>query len=192
MFLRPMPPTAAYLRFPRSRGDVPVFSPFFCHVSQFSPLTRGCSSIRATENSSWWVFPAHAGMFLFPMTPSNRSVRFPRSRGDVPCCARRLLCVWRFSPLTRGCSQALRKLVDRDQVFPAHAGMFLRAAAMKIGVSRFPRSRGDVPPQKHAPRVFGKFSPLTRGCSQNHRHRRSPRNVFPAHAGMFPTVRHSP
>ena len=68
------------VRFPRIRGDVPVSFGEGVGATQFSPHTRGCSSlvIPATRNAA--VFPAYAGMFLN---------YFKKKK---------------FSPHTRGCS----------------------------------------------------------------------------------------
>ena len=73
---------------------------------------------------------------------------FPRIRGDVPNPEPKKL-VWpKFSPHTRGCSLYLGRAGWGDGVFPAYAGMFLRAYSPQLGVLGFPRIRGDVPSQK--------------------------------------------
>ena len=73
-------------RFPRVRGDVPIFDPRSCLPRTFSPRARGCS-------------PPAGG---FTYNPYG----FPRVRGDVP---RRFLGAGMkglFSPRARGCSVA--------------------------------------------------------------------------------------
>ena len=72
------------MRFPRARGDVP---------NRHHPHSGG-----------GLVFPAHAGMFLFIMQTNQPEPSFPRTRGDVPTRPGLFLCVFMFSPRTRGCS----------------------------------------------------------------------------------------
>ncbi len=54
------------LSFPRARGDVPVSESVSTNNSLFSPRTRGCSELWGVQRGSSVVFPAHAGMFLWP------------------------------------------------------------------------------------------------------------------------------
>ena len=51
-----------------------------------------------------------------------------------------------FSPRTRGCSDETIMEEDLQQVFPAHAGMFLGGGRVPTPSVGFPRARGDVPP----------------------------------------------
>ena len=71
-------------------------------------------------------------------------------------------------------------------VFPAHAGMFLSESQMIVFIGGFPRARGDVPqsPSSSSHRI--RFSPRTRGCSDEIDRGRELVEVFPACAGMFP------
>ena len=50
-------------RFPRVRGDVPIFDPRSCLPRTFSPRARGCSPPPAASLTILTVFPACAGMF---------------------------------------------------------------------------------------------------------------------------------
>ena len=50
---------------------------------------------------------------------------------------------------------------------------------------RFPRIRGDVPPNHYGDPLFMPFSPHTRGCSWGCYLDVFFGNVFPAYAGMF-------
>ena len=70
-------------------------------------------------------------------------------------------------------------------VFPAHAGMFLRVKIHSSSGFCFPRARGDVPDFAMATMSTDKFSPRTRGCSEVFRMGLQFFQVFPAHAGMF-------
>ena len=72
-----------------------------------------------------------------------------------------------------------------QEVFPAHAGVFLphqRATGLH---RRIPRSRGGVSPCQLPPRPALMYSPLTRGCFHHGKQAGSPVMVFPAHAGVF-------
>ena len=121
--------------------------------------------MREEGRERFYVFPAHAGMFLMRGKNVRWLYRFPRARGDVP--QGRYHHSWRVA------------------VFPAHAGMFrLHIDDLEAWV-RFPRARGDVPNYiKPAWDALG-FSPRTRGCSWVYRKERGTKSVFPAHAGMF-------
>ena len=111
--------------------------------------------------------------------------RFPRVRGDVPIILLPRHQLHPFSPRTRGCSVESDAITDETKVFPAYAGMFRLETGEAIPKSRFPRVRGDVPPQNcYVPTGFG-FSPRTRGCSLAGTLWGSHRQVFPAYAGMF-------
>ena len=89
MFRSWVSPAPTNYRFPRIRGDVPLWIPQVGEFLSFSPHTRGCSFHVGLITLSHTVFPAYAGMFrrlpaLLPML-----VSFPRIRGDVPNQSRR-------------------------------------------------------------------------------------------------------
>ena len=192
-------------RFPRIRGDVPWALAPGQNSSWFSPHTRGCSWWLRCARPLGCVFPAYAGMFLYPPLKLLTQGGFPRIRGDVPPRTCRLSPAWRFSPHTRGCSDQLLPMIEHGRVFPhtrgcswkpkthkynakvfpAYAGMFPFSMANKAGRSRFPRIRGDVPHSNCASGVGDTFSPHTRGCSQQPYARSGGAQVFPAYAGMF-------
>ena len=48
-------------------------------------------------------------------------------------------------------------------VFPAHAGMSLHGADLRLNRTSFPRSRGDEPARSAIYVTHYTFSPLTRG-----------------------------
>ena len=70
-------------------------------------------------------------------------------------------------------------------VFPAYAGMFLGRFVAALLLGRFPRIRGDVPPDHIWPSLQPPFSPHTRGCSAERQATPPQDRVFPAYAGMF-------
>ena len=151
--------------FPRIRGDVPAHAGEGRFELLFSPHTRGCSDLFDAGFNTTKVFPAYAGMFLWLSRWCCFVAGFPRIRGDVPNHERRTVAVPRFSPHTRGCSDAECHQIMEQAVFPAYAGMFLLGSGRKARIKSFPRIRGDVPR-------------LISGL-------RSGRRVFPAYAGMF-------
>ena len=131
--------------FPRARGDVPA-----THVYSLG--------LRA-------VFPAHAGMFPGMFPPATPPLGFPRARGDVPPSVNTEDGKHVFSPRTRGCSPLSTDEMIAATVFPAHAGMFLKARGAFADDEGFPRARGDVPGLTDYAAACYKFSPRTRGCS---------------------------
>ena len=112
------------IRFPRARGDVPMWCCAGQTPHQFSPRTRGCSPIGIPYPTPYYVFPAHAGMFRIKLAANSTLESFPRARGDVPADSPILDCALAFSPRTRGCSVEMIHTLIIDKVFPAHAGMF--------------------------------------------------------------------
>ena len=158
--------------FPRARGDVPSSAREKNPLSQFSPRTRGCSSLCTTQAPIRTVFPAHAGMF-----PARRLLgRLTR---------------W-FSPRTRGCSYTVSTILADQVVFPAHAGMFPPQKNAPRPPRSFPRARGDVPAHAYMGMESSQFSPRTRGCSEFLFGWIIGSRVFPAHAGMFPAFQTAP
>ena len=133
------------LSFPRIRGDVPGKSLGISLICLFSPHTRGCSAALGVSALAMKVFPAYAGMFP-GVTVRVLSVRcFPRIRGDVPSHWLRPSPTRLFSPHTRGCSPTFYQIEILERVFPAYAGMFLVSLVVWLGLTCFPRIRGDVP-----------------------------------------------
>ena len=120
------------------------------------------------------------GIFFYSFPQS-----FPRARGDVPprsCCGSTESA---FSPRTRGCSFHGKRIPHVCGVFPAHAGMFRGWCLIAPEGGGFPRARGDVQLLPRRPQSHAGFSPRTRGCSDQNGEVHHPKQVFPAHAGMF-------
>ena len=112
------------LSFPRARGDVPAPPRPHAAPRRFSPRTRGCSFLAGAHDTSFLVFPAHAGMFPLRVGWRPLGRRFPRARGDVPSMVGKSGAWGTFSPRTRGCSGKHFGGHHLGRVFPAHAGMF--------------------------------------------------------------------
>ena len=172
---------------PRTRGGVPPLRGWRVLYPGSSPHTRGCSRPGQHRPGAVRVFPAHAG--VFPTTSSARcsARRLPRTRGGVPNPTAQVRQVGKSSPHTRGCSQ--RRTLDQagSQVFPAHAGVFLDGVQAMKGAARLPRARGGVPFVGPVARAFNVSSLHTRGCSPDGPEPLVQGEVFPAHAGVFPT-----
>ena len=156
------------IRFPRVRGDVPGVLRRNRHHQLFSPRARGCSPLRMASHQLHLVFPACAGMFLGTEKFCHFLRSFPRVRGDVPRSAWRRTSCTLFSPRARGCSSGSQKF-----------------SARKIC---FPRVRGDVPRRGPLGGGLFRFSPRARGCSQPWQGGDNENPVFPACAGMFPSL----
>ena len=111
------------------------------------------------------VFPAHAGVFLLQTGGAGCPERLPRARGGVSSARAGGRSTGLSSPRTRGCFLAGRFQAVRENVFPAHAGVFLGFIV--------PLAAGPV------------SSPRTRGCFHRAYRPYRDRCVFPAHAGVF-------
>ena len=174
--------------FPRVRGDVPVYFECAQCVLLFSPRARGCSQQAVREGGLERVFPACAGMFRLTATPPWGRTRFPRVRGDVPLGSPAVVRAPRFSPRARGCSYKAASDPLSTTVFPACAGMFPAGDSSYMTSKRFPRVRGDVPSAVSIMSTMLPFSPRARGCSPCKLPCGIHHAVFPACAGMFPSL----
>ena len=165
MFLTAISTSVASGCFPRVRGDVPSIPSSSSSRMLFSPRARGCSGEISALAKRARVFPACAGMFLFPPPRHHHHPGFPRVRGDVPILQGVADVVAEFSPRARGCSDYKCSLPVLGTVFPACAGMFLPQFFGADWREGFPRVRGDVPLNKLTQLRLAQFSPRARGCS---------------------------
>ena len=131
---------------------------------------RGCFQPRRLYGRGNGVFPAHAGVF------PNRA------------CAR----AWRTSssPRMRGCFHLQDFWKRLRKVFPAHAGVFLNDNVHPVRGGSLPRACGGVSVDVVFFDSEGGSSPRMRGCFSPASKRRAWPAVFPAHAGVFPSVRY--
>ena len=91
-------------RFPRTRGDAPMWGHSVWPQVQLPPHTRGCTEYggRAAEERA--ASPAHAGMHPSGGVGEGCRGGFPRTRGDAPVmCSYRVL-MRGLPPHTRGCT----------------------------------------------------------------------------------------
>ena len=177
--------------FPRASGDVPYATGKMRATAWFSPRERGCSHLDAERCVVGDVFPARAGMFRRVRRSAAGTCRFPRASGDVPVTEDSAGNIIVFSPRERGCSQEKLVGLERRNVFPARAGMFLCGHGSPFGIRCFPRASGDVPNSAAVAPVVVPFSPRERGCSGAQHLLVVGDIVFPARAGMFPKTRRS-
>ena len=91
------------------------------------------------------------------------------------------------SPRTRG--YFLRRVCDalRGRLFPAHAGVFPSMRRSAPGSSTLPRARGGISGSWSLYRRTWCSSPRTRGYFRDPPPVQPGSQLFPAHAGVFPT-----
>ena len=92
------------------------------------------------------------------------------------------------SPHTRGCFRVFIRQIVREMVFPAYAGVFPVANGFRIQKRGLPRIRGGVSSETIATMRDMASSPHTRGCFSRRACRHPPDGVFPAYAGVFPSL----
>ena len=147
---------------------------------------RGCFHGLASVGLLHSVFPAHAGVFPTRTPPPWTAARLPRACGGVSLnvtVGRRL---FKSSPRMRGCFLPSRMADSSQGVFPAHAGVFPSSSVSAPAGRRLPRACGgvsEIPVNLWQKRTS---SPRMRGCFYAANVAGSKRNVFPAHAGVFP------
>ena len=172
-----------------------------------SPPRRGCFRHPQGKELSARVFPASAGVFLckrhnspapIGSSPPRRGCfllrgvlqplreGLPRLGGGVsgasaPCD------IWAgSSPPRRGCFSPVPVSLVPPSVFPASAGVFLRAQFLSHAALSLPRLGGGVSVSEDRGAGSEMSSPPRRGCFQQALIRAAPDQVFPASAGVFP------
>ena len=154
-----------------------------------SPPTRGCFPTEDPGSPLEKVFPAHAGVFLPWDGATSRGGGLPRPRGGVSLKVGSVAPPSASSPPTRGCFLESDRADEAAGVFPAHAGVFLLKAAPSQKWRGLPRPRGGVSNAVLFTVKTGKSSPPTRGCFCRIEPTCKRSLVFPAHAGVFPTIK---
>ena len=184
------PPTRAagrlHQRLPRTCGDGPSWSTAARSGSTASPHMRGWTHLIAACLPLVTGFPAHAGMdldlIIWPLT----LLGLPRTCGDGPEDAWRLIDQDAASPHMRGWTQVAVSPVVLVLGFPAHAGMDPARARRSSYRSGLPRTCGDGPLHASSPVRPRPASPHMRGWTHVVNFRRPVHVGFPAHAGMDP------
>ena len=93
-----------------------------------------------------------------------------------------------FSPRMRGCFHYQCINLYPSPVFPAYAGMFLAMGHQWYPMFSFPRVCGDVSTICSVHGLATRFSPRMRGCFRPQMESCLTTRVFPAYAGMFPSI----
>ncbi len=110
---------------PRVRGGVSTLVNQTIDIHESSPRARGCFHNRCLHVNIRIVFPACAGVFLPISIEKTHSTGLPRVRGGVSTRVYTPDGYGMSSPRARGCSEGILEEQDRDNVFPACAGVFL-------------------------------------------------------------------
>ena len=174
--------------FPRTRGDVPPSIVPPNRRSTLPPHTRGCTPRRRPASPRQCASPAHAGMYPPTSASVAASMRFPRTRGDVPRLAALAEDAKALPPHTRGCTSCAVDQVGPRRASPAHAGMYRISGYSRRPGRSFPRTRGDVPDLLAALLLVPALPPHTRGCTGREDNQDATQAASPAHAGMYPTI----
>jgi len=133
------------LRLPRMRGDRPDVARRLYKEGRFTPHARGSTPTVAMYSSTFFVYPACAGIdpFFFRYLRVCRGL--PRMRGDRPD----EFFPWKegysFTPHARGSTVDDRRGHGPGGVYPACAGIDLCTSVLKYGITSLPRMRGDRP-----------------------------------------------
>ncbi len=150
-----------------------------------SPPARGSSPPPWRHLAEMRVVPARAGIFRRRHLRHLREPGRPRPRGDLPPRLVAALVAGLSSPPARGSSAAGVLVTLDDEVVPARAGIFPRAAPRCSSCGCRPRPRGDLPSSSGRGWRRRTSSPPARGSSAHHRAAPDPRGVVPARAGIF-------
>ena len=129
-----------------------------------SPRMRGCFHNAKPIVLISRVFPAHAGVFLSKKRKSVSRRGLPRACGGVSISVAPACDSAASSPRMRGCFRDPLKPPAARRVFPAHAGVFLKATYVSVALARLPRACGGVSPYASALQTHLPSSPRMRGC----------------------------
>ena len=90
------------------------------------------------------VFPAGAGVILPRLLKTVTIRSFPRRCGGDPASVMLLAVKGEFSPQVRGCSSHGQKILEKNLVFPAGAGVIRRPTRFTSSTVQFPRITGVI------------------------------------------------
>ena len=130
-----------------------------------SPRMRGCSRDCHPLHRHTGVFPAYAGVFRARRVGTPALVSVPRVCGGVPQRRTAAVSPPRCSPRMRGCSPRELPAHQRQEVFPAYAGVFPALTVFGAQLVRVPRVCGGVPETAWQVMAAAECSPRMRGCS---------------------------
>lgn len=154
-----------------------------------SPLSRGCFPLWVELGHDTSSYPLARGClrlwnWQFPHLSSRR-------RGGVSVDQGISQQLDESSPPRRGCFLQIRRRGRHQGVFPVHTGVFPAHTAGARSCRRLPRPRGGGSCYRTEKLGGPELSLFARGCFQLLRRVQQGSEVFPAHAGVFPTTRSS-
>ena len=173
---------------PRARGGISVIKGIIQVVTSSSPRTRGYFRHRCLRVAFETLFPAHAGVFPVSGHEYTRIDPLPRARGGISTSPPITRLGYFSSPRTRGYFRSADTSTQKTTLFPAHAGVFPNIGKSGLYKYALPRARGGIS-VSHA--VFLEnlpSSPRTRGYFHRVPRKGRAHLLFPAHAGVFPSV----
>src|SRR5690606_35980668 len=170
---------------PRRRGDVPSPASISSKLKPSSPQARGCTVDTKTMGCHVPQFPAGAGMYRYRGSERPGKEPVPRRRGDVPMEQGIKALAGGSSPQARGCTVYRNTNKNKNEQFPAGAGMYRESAVAARVSLTVPRRRGDVPHGIRLSNCVGVSSPQARGCTVDDYTLQLDQPQFPAGAGMY-------
>ena len=126
MHRRSANPPGRRSRFPRTRGDAPMWRWSRSGARRLPPHTRGCTRTSPASRKTSIASPAHAGMHRPPRRGRTDDTGFPRTRGDAPTRPKGSERGVMLPPHTRGCTARELRTLGKTRASPAHAGMHRR------------------------------------------------------------------
>ena len=153
------------VRFPRARGDRPLWhinrSPCF----KLPPRSRGSTVVPGDDITGEEASPALAGIDLRLLTHLTPLTGFPRARGDRPSGIARGPLYRGLPPRSRGSTREILRRPRCASASPALAGIDPPRALPASLPAGFPRARGDRPvhDQDHHRQV--RLPPRSRGST---------------------------
>ena len=134
------------------------------------------------------VYPACAGIDLFPLSSLPSVHSLPRMRGDRPPLSCWGGSIWRFTPHARGSTRLFSRFSLFFGVYPACAGIDLASKTSYSFSACLPRMRGDRPTLAVASIATLAFTPHARGSPCEEWRLSLTTGVYPACAGIDPVL----
>jgi len=156
-----------------------------------TPHARGSTLYRDRHSRGIRVYPACAGIHLSERMSFSVKFCLPRMRGDPPQLAIVSLSNQKSTPHARGSTLLSIQPVDSAMVYPACAGIHLSERPWTDQMRGLPRMRGDPPSWIKKAHKDQSSTPHARGSTHIHSSRQRAVCVYPACAGIHPSIRAS-
>ena len=166
------------------RGDRPKAVASAVQEHGFTPHARGSTTPPLSRPRSPSVYPACAGIDRWKLRPKPFWLSLPRMRGDRPGIIDIKPSKKGFTPHARGSTVDVGLGQAQETVYPACAGIDLRASPLRLGGHSLPRMRGDRPWSDFFILFCSLFTPHARGSTQPNIHIPTHTTVYPACAGI--------